>query len=424
VKLVITGIGPVTAAGVGKEALWDGIIKYRQNVSVIKQTVGAQTWGEFALAEVGPISKKYGVSEQTLQALTGQENNRDLYLFATAAQMALRDANLGQSNSHCGITVAHENPGNDAYTSKIWSSLSEAPILSGQHPLDTITTKYESVRHAGYNTHSFVLLQQLTSILDIHGPAQIINNACASGLFALEAAACWIRSGHADAMVIVSGDSPRLITRHLWLKEAKACTTEGVMRPFDLHRCGFILGEGAGAVVLESETLANNRGAKAYCEYIGGAFTSDGWKLSVPCVKPSYYERAVKMVLDQNSLDPAEIDLIVPHGAASPIHDRYEAAAIRAVFGHLTTPPLVTALKPYVGHTLAGSALIETIISILAASYGVVPATLNLSMPDPALGIEVVTIHHRRNICTWMKTSTGFGGFNAACVFRQLDHIL
>ena len=424
-KLLITGLGPVTAAGVGKEALWEGILNCRQNISRIKQFVCEQVWDEIVLAEVGTVDETLSqITERHLKSLTGQDVTRDLYLFAVAAQMAITDAKLDQLSSHCGTVVAHENPGADTYTAQIWNSIAATSISIDTHPLDLIKRTYRTVQSAGYNTHSFIILQQLTRVLDLHGPAQVINNACASGLFALEAAAGWIRAGHADAMVVVCGDSPRLITRHLWLKEAKACTADDVMRPFDRNRNGFILGEGAGAVILESEESAQRRGAKVYCEYLGGAFTADGWKLSVPCVNPSYYERALRSALAKSSIDPSQIDLIVPHGAASPIHDRYEANAIRAVFGQLGIFPSVTALKPYVGHTLAGSALIETIIAILAASHGIVPATLNLKEPDPAIGIDIGRTHHRKAIRTWMKTSTGFGGFNAASIFRTSEGAL
>jgi 3-oxoacyl-(acyl-carrier-protein) synthase len=422
--IVITGIGPVSSAGVGKKALWHNVMTKSQNVTSICQKVGDEIWAEYPLSEVGPLDEEdSGLRDPWVRSLTGQENNRDLLLFATAVRLGLLDAGICDDDVGFskGIVMAHENPGSDEYTRQIWKTLAESPTAGPQTPLDYVRHTYEAVQGAGYGTHSFVLLQQLTRIFGIHGPALTLNNACASGLFALETAASWIRSGHVDMMVVVCGDSPRLITRYLWLAKANACTTENVMRPFARNRSGFILGEGVGAVVIETRQHAIERRARIYCEYLGGSFVSDAWKLNLPCVTPNYYQKAIQDVLETTGLAASEIDLVIPHGAASSLQDRYEAEAIATVFGSSAVRPAITALKPYIGHTLAGSAVLELIIGVLAAENGTIPATLNLTEPDPQIKIRLVTEHCKRAIKNWLKTTTGFGGFSAACVFRQQE---
>jgi 3-oxoacyl-(acyl-carrier-protein) synthase len=220
-------------------------------------------------------------------------------------------------------------------------------------------------------------------------------------------------------MIIVCGDSPRLITRYLWLKAARSCASDGIMRPFDKNRSGFVLGEGAAAVVLETLESARKRGAPVYTEYLGGAFRSDAWKLTVPSVKPNLYQEAIEEALHTTGTDASAIDLLVPHGAATAIQDRYEAIAITRVFAANLKRMFITALKPFVGHTLAGSSLVELVLSLIGLSHGVVLPTLNWTTPDEKLGLELVQNQTAFEVGTWIKTATGFGGFNAACVFSQ-----
>jgi 3-oxoacyl-[acyl-carrier-protein] synthase II len=418
----ITGVGPVTSIGVGKEAAWEGICAQRCNLATVSQRIGDEFWEDYLMAEVPPVDQaSTGISEKEIYALTGERNNRDLLLLSTAANLALRDSGVSAryQSRRVGLVLAHENPGFDEYTRQIWDALASDPPTANEALLEHMKRLYAKVKAAGYRTHSFVLLQQLTRILDLHGPSLAVNNACASGLYALEAATHWIRAGHADAMVVVAGDSPRLLTRYLWLKAAQACSPDGLTRPFDRHRNGFVLGEGAGAVVIEDMQTAAESGAKIYTEYQGGAFRCDGWKLNIPCASPHFYAEAIKAALQQTGTAARNIDLVVPHGAGSPLHDRYEAIGLTEVFGRDAIRPLITALKPYVGHTLAGSSIIELVLALLGLSHGIVPATLNWKTADPQLGVQPVDSPRSADVKTWMKTATGFGGFHAACVFTQ-----
>ena len=419
---VITGVGPVTSTGVGREAAWEGLCQQRCNLAVVSQSIGDDHWEDYPMAEVPSFDpERLGVSEKEISALTGEVNNRDLLLLAAAATLAIRDAGVSERHdpSRVGIVLAHENPGFDEYTRQIWSALASDPPSPDEALVEHMKRLYARVKGAGYKTHSFVLLQQLTRILNLHGPSLAVNNACASGLYALEAATHWIKAGQADAMIVVAGDSPRLLTRYLWLKAVQACSPDGLIRPFDLHRNGFVLGEGAGAVVIEDLHRPPSHGARIYSEYCGGAFRCDAWKLNIPCPTPNFYAEAIKAVLNQTCTDPADIDLVVPHGAGSPLHDRYEALALTEVFGWQAASPLITALKPYVGHTLAGSSIVELILVLISLSHKTVPATLNWKTPDPRLGIRPIASPQVVDVKNWMKTSTGFGGFHAACIFSQ-----
>jgi 3-oxoacyl-(acyl-carrier-protein) synthase len=420
-RIVITGVGPVTALGAGKDAAWRGLQAGPPPPAEVSQTIGGEEWESyplFACPFLEPSATPFAEAGRAAAALG--LSSRDLHLFLAAAKFALQDSTLTypNPNNRIGLVVSHENPGFDEYTRKIWRAMEDDP-KNGHSPLDQIKGLYAQVEGTGYATHSFVLLQQLTLLLQVHGPAFSVNNACSSGLYALEAGAQWLRAGHADAVVVICGDSPRLLTRYLWLKAAKACASDGVMRPFDLNRSGFVLGEGAGAIVIETLESAQRRSAPIYTEYVVGSFYSDAWKLSLPSVSPNFYYLALREALHRSDKQPAAIDLVVPHGAATPIQDRYEAEAITRVFGRNTPRPLITALKPYVGHTLAGSSLLELILTLIGLCHETVLPTLNWAAKDEKLGIEPVTQHTSCQVKNWVKTATGFGGFNAACVFTQ-----
>ena len=423
-RIVVTGIGPVTSLGIGKDAVWSGLQRGPDPITSICQCVGQETWETYPLATViGLDLANFGIGEQELAALTGQQANRDLALFFAASCLALDDSGLRyeKRNNRVGVVCAHENPGIDEYTRQIWEGIASHHNGKGNDsgPLATIKELFPLIERAGYYTHSFVLLQQVTRLLQLHGPALMVNNACASGLYALEAASSWLRAGQADAMVVVCGDSPRVLARYHWLRTAKACNADGVMRPFDKFRSGFTLGEGAGAILIETLESARSRGAHVYAEYRAGSFRSDGWKLSAPCISPNFYREAVQEVLELGNIRPEDVDLVIPHGAATPIQDRYEAEGITQVFGKNSSRPFITALKPYVGHTLAGSSVIELILALISISHDVIPPTLNWTTLDAKLCLQPVTSHTPYKVKTWLKTATGFGGFNAACLFSK-----
>jgi 3-oxoacyl-[acyl-carrier-protein] synthase II len=419
--IVITGLGPAITLGFGKEAVWAGLQDAPPSLSTVQQMVSGEEWESYQLAAVRDVDlEKGGILKQELAAMTLPAYNRDLHLFASAARIAVQDSGLKfeRERNRVGLVISHENPGFDTYTSQIWTALENQPE-NRSNLLEQIKAVYSQVERAGYNTHSFVMLQQLTVLLQAHGPALSVNNACSSGMYALETAAQWLRAGHADAMVVVCGDSPRLIARYLWLKTAKTCAADSVIRPFDKYRNGFVLGEGAGAVVIETEESARKRGAHVYTRYLVGSFRSDAWKLSLPAVTPHLYEEALHEAIQNSGKKLSSVDLVVPHGAATAIQDRYEADGITRVFGKNQKRPFVTALKPYVGHTLAGCSLIELILTLIGISHDTVLPTLNWTTADDKLGLIPVQKHTSYKVNTWIKTATGFGGFNAACVFEQ-----
>jgi 3-oxoacyl-[acyl-carrier-protein] synthase II len=190
------------------------------------------------------------------------------------------------------------------------------------------------------------------------------------------------------------------------------------MRPFDANSSGFFVGEGAGAIVLESRRHAEARGAKAYAAYLGGAFAQQSWKQVIPDVRGARLGAVMQEALRVTGTLPREIDLVIPHGAATQLSDGYEAASLAEAFRGEREHAVATAFKPYFGHLLAANVVVETIAAMLALKNQCVPATLYTSPDRVKLPIPLATALTHRRLRTAMKISTGFTGHDAALVFR------
>lgn len=429
-RIVITGVGPITSIGIGKSQLWDSIINKRSNVVMEDHYLDDEHWGSFHIAKVTDFRiENFGLSPVAIKSINqSQKNNsRDLLYLIASSKLALDDSGLAydRDDNNIALVLTCENPGLDDLICRIIQSTLD--ILEGRTPdlseitkRDFIENLYERFEKRVYNLQTFMYLHHISNILNLHGPPLFINNACASGLFALEAASQQIRCGNASAAIVAGGDNPSFMTKYLWFKRLGIYSEDGVMRPFDKNRNGIVLGDGAAALVLEELDHAVRREAFIYGEYLGGGFAQDAWKVTVPSVANNFYAKAFDLALNNSRIEREEIDLLNPHGAATGISDKHEALTISELFGHYPEKPYISAFKSYVGHNLGGSALMELVILLLSMKENCVPATLNYKEPDPELGIRLVTEHVSANIKTAAKMSSGFGGYNAVGIFRKL----
>jgi 3-oxoacyl-(acyl-carrier-protein) synthase len=219
-------------------------------------------------------------------------------------------------------------------------------------------------------------------------------------------------------MVVAAVDCSSVF-KQMWFNEIGVLAKDGRIKPFAADRDGFTIGDGGAALVLESLESAKSRKAAIYAEYLGSGFVLEGWKVIYPDVSNDYYADAMQRAIKGSGLNTSDIDLLVPHGVGANIIDNYEARAVRKVFGKDFEKPVITALKPYIGHTLGSTALLETAIMLLAIKGDVIPATLNCDKADPKLGINVLKDDiSAKSVKTAMKTACGFAGFNAASVFK------
>jgi 3-oxoacyl-[acyl-carrier-protein] synthase II len=428
-RVVITGLGPLTSIGTGKSELWESVIQGKSNVVQHTAYLDGNPWATFPLSKIPHFDlADFSLSKGAMNFLKERELMEDidlLYLIA-AIQLALKDSNISynQEENDIGLILTHENPGVDRYVREVFQVLMDfaggkIPEVSDQKEL--ALKCYNQQRKAVYNMQSFMYLHHVSKVFGFHGFSLFINNACASGLYAIEAASQHIRSGRSKVMVVAGADQPLFVTKYLWFKDLGLYAEDGVMRPFDRNRGGFIFGDGGGAVVLEEMEHAMKRGATIWGEYAGGGFNQEAWKVSVPLVTEHFYTKAFEEALQDSGIEAHEIGLINPHGAATGVADQVEARTIREVFPDKTDKPLITAFKPYVGHNLGGSALVELIILLLSMENNMVPPTLNTEEVDPELKIEVNRELTPRELQVVAKMSSGFAGYNAVGIFKKVN---
>jgi 3-oxoacyl-[acyl-carrier-protein] synthase II len=194
----------------------------------------------------------------------------------------------------------------------------------------------------------------------------------------------------------------------------------GNCRPFSAERDGLVLGSGAAAFVLEDLEAAKAAGRGVYAEWMGGGFSSDGWKVTVPDVSGRRYAHAITRALRLADLRPDEVTMIVPHGVGASLLDRYEAESLASVFGSGGDWPSFLPLKGAIGHTLGGCALVETVGALLAIEHGELPAVSRIATPDPSLPLGRASQRVDAGAWTLLKCVNGFGGQNGAFVLRSI----
>jgi 3-oxoacyl-[acyl-carrier-protein] synthase II len=261
------------------------------------------------------------------------------------------------------------------------------------------------------------------------GPNYTTVSACASSANAMIDALNYIRLGHCD--IIVTGGSEAAVTQAgmggfnaMHALSTRNDSPETASRPFDATRDGFVLGEGAGALILEEYEHAKKRGAKIYAEVVGGGMSSDAYHMTAPHPDGIGVERVMLNCLHDANMKPEDVDTINTHGTATPLGDVAELKAISNVFGEHAKDININSTKSMTGHLLGAAGAIEAIASILAMEHSLVPPTINHSTVDeeidPSLNLTL-NVAQKREIKVAMSNTFGFGGHNACVLFRKLE---
>jgi 3-oxoacyl-[acyl-carrier-protein] synthase II len=262
--------------------------------------------------------------------------------------------------------------------------------------------------------------------LGAKGPINCSTTACASGSSAIGDAVRMIEWGYADAMLAGGVDAAVTPLAVAGFNAMRALSTrndepEKASRPFDSQRDGFVIGEGCGLLVLEEMTAALQRGARIYGEIIGYGLTSDAYHMAAPPPGHEGAARCMKAALADAGIKPAEVDYINAHGTATPLNDRYETEAIKAVFQEHSRALAVSSTKSMLGHMLGAAGGVEAIMAVQAICTGVLPPTINLDCPDPDCDLDYVPHQARRQeVKVAMSNTFGFGGVNAVLILRKL----
>lgn len=407
VDVVVTGLGATTPLGGDVTSTWESMLAGRSGVS----TLGADWVERFDLPV--KIAATLAVEPtEVLPRVEARRLDRCEQVAVVAARQAWRDAGLGE-------------PGDGAVEPErlgvvIGTGIGGVITLLGQDDLlETVGLRKVSpltVPMLMPNGPAAHVGLDLKARAGVHAPV----SACASGAEALAMAWRMIKAGEAD--VVVAGGAEASITSITMAAFAQARTMstrngepERASRPFDVHRDGFVLGEGSGVMVLERADHAAARGAKVYARLAGIGTSADAYHITAPDPEGVGQSRAIAAALRSGGIDPGDVGHVNCHATATPVGDVTETVAVHKAIGD---HPVLTAPKGAIGHLLGAAGAVEAIFTVLSLHDGLVPATLNLEELDPKVTLDVVAGEPRKvELTAAVNDSFGFGGHNVALVF-------
>lgn len=428
-KIVVTGIGPITSIGIGKDPLWKGLVEGKTNIKLEEARVDGKLWDKYYFHKVDSFDvTKFGINKELLDWVKDWKEGGeivDLYYMMAAIKLALDDSGLEYKpyeENDFGLVLTHENMGLIPFLAKVsdraFNMLKDkSKDLSKKEFYDKL---YKDCLKAGYDVQPFMTLFHIAKVFNVHQHSLFICNACASGLYGIETASEMIKSNQNSTVIVAASDYPD-IYKYIWFRDLGIYSKDGAMKPFSKDNHGLSFGDGGIAIIMEELEHAKKRNAPIYAEYLGGGFSLEGWQVTTPKVGSDSYQRAISKAFEQSGVDKGEIELLCPHGIGSHVIDYYESKAITDTFGIKPKKPLITAFKPYVGHNLGGSALLETAILLLSLKNETIIPTLNSDNTNPSYNISLVREKIKKKLKTVMKICAAFAGYNAAAIFRRLD---
>ena len=406
-RVLVTGLGAITPIGNDAPSFWEGLSEGRNGIGRVTlcdpEGLPVQIAGE--VKDFDPTD--------WLDRRTARRSARFVQFSVAAGMEALADAgiDLGDAATREGVGVVMATSG-DAFDlgAPYMEMVEKGPMRAD--PL--IITR--SGQHMG--------AARVARELGLRGPNTTVNTACASGTDALGHALNLIRLGHAPA--ILAGGAEAIITRlalasmgRLGALSRNNEDPEHACRPFDARRDGFVLGEGAGVLVLESEASARARGARVYCELAGAGWSFDATDDTAP--DPEGEALAMRRALGDAAIDPAEVEYVNAHGTSTPYNDRSETRAVKLALGAEQAGRIaLSSTKSMTGHLAAGAGGIEAVAAVLAMHHGRIPPTINYGEPDPDCDLDVVPNEARpADLRVVLSNSFGLGGQNACAAFRR-----
>lgn len=401
-RVVVTGIGMINALGLDKESSFKAICEGKTGVKEITS---------FDVSEF-PVKIAAEITDfDPNSILDGKEVkkvDRFIQLGIKASNEAMADANFKEFDAHkFGVSSA--------------AGIGGLPNIEK----NSITYFEKGVKRISPFFIPSALVNMLGGIVSINhglkGPNLSSVTACAASTHAISQAAKCIMIGQATNMLVIGAESTICGVGIGGFAAMKALSTRNdepskASRPFDANRDGFVMGEGAGALVLEEYESAIARGAKIYAEIVGFGESGDAHHITSPTLEGPL--SAMKQALDMAK--GVKIDYVNAHGTSTPVNDKNETAALKAVFGDKCPP--VSSTKGQTGHCLGGAGAIEAVISIMAMRDGIIPPTINYETPDPDCDLDYVPNKARKaDIKAVMSNSFGFGGTNGVVIFKKLD---
>lgn len=426
-RVVISGLGVVAPNGVGKEAFWEACVEGRSGVRPIQSFD----------ATGHPVKIAAEVLNFDVTPFVPPVHRKSLKIMSRAMRFAVGASGLAVQDS--GLDLAHEDPekiGVVMGTGLVPVDLPElAPAICNSCDENGRLITNQLGQKGREALFPLWILKYLPNMVAAHvsmalnaqGPNSTITTACAAGTQAVGEGFRLISKGDADIILAGGADSridPLLFLAYTALGALSVGERppEEVSRPFDGHRDGFVLGEGAGVLVLEELERAKKRGATIYAEVLGMGTSFDAYMVTKPDPQAKGAARAIEAAMREAQVDKSEIDYINAHGTSTRLNDIMETAAVKRVFGENAKGLSLSSIKSMVGHLIGAAGAVEAVALAMTLHQGVLPPTINQTHPDPQCDLDYVPNNAREiPIRTALSTSFGFGGQNAAIVMRQMS---
>jgi len=409
-RVVVTGIGAVTPIGLGVEGLWEGLQRRRSAIRGITRFDPSAFKSRIA-GEVDGFHPTDHIEERRARRL-----DRYSQFSIAATRMALADAELDLVREDLDRVGAMMGTalGGVAYGERQYHNF----LTQGPRAVDPALALTVFAGAASCN---------IAIEFGCTGPNSTNGMSCASGAIAIGDGFRAIVRGDADVMITGGAEAPLAPLCFGAFAIIRAMSTRNddpahASRPFDAGRAGFVMSEGAAVLILEERERAVARGAPLYAEICGFGVTNDAWHMTAPRPDGRQAARCIRNALADAGVSPREVGYINAHGSSTPLNDPTETSSIKQVFGEETRLPALSGTKGYYGHALGASGAIEAAICALVSRRGWLPPTVNLETRDPACELDHVTGAGRPGSPEYiLSNSFGFGGINAALVFRRGD---
>ena len=433
-RVVITGVGPVTPVGMGKEAYWESLIQGKSSYQRIAFPNRDMTQYR---CQIGAPIEGFDLFQYVERTKHSKYLGRTSQFAIAAAWFALMDA---------GIELEKNEPGKDGrtdhaglYQIKGMDSFQAGIILGvGVESMELMEHYHERFLSRGVkglspfglpNIYLSAITSHVAQHFSLRGTAYALSTACASATHAMSSSFLQIQGGR--EVLMVTGGADACITPFVFggFDVLRAMSTRNdepqkACRPFDRDRDGFVMGEGSGILVFEELEHAKKRGAHIYGEVVGFGMTADAYHLTDPDPDGKALGKAIRDALQMGDVHPEEIDYINPHGTSTSLNDKVETKVIKDVFGKQAYRIPISSTKSITGHLMGAAGGVEAIAVLLAIEKGIVHPTINYEFPDPECDLDYVPNEAReKEVNVGLSISAGFGGVNSAILIKKFEDI-
>ncbi len=434
-RVVITGVGPVTPVGIGKEPYWESLIEGRSSFKRIE--FPGYDMNQYR-CQIGAPIEGFDLAQYVVKSKHSKHFGKTSQYAIVATKLALEDAGFEIERNETEDKASREDK--NEYRLKGIEPFRIGVILGvsveSMELLEHYHTRFLSRGPRGISPFALpnIYLSAITShvaqYFTIRGTSFALSTACASATHAMANSFLQIQRGVED--VVVTGGSDACLTPYVFggFDVLRAMSTrndhpEKACRPFDRERDGFVMAEGAGVLIFEELEHARRRGARIYAEVAGIGMTADAFHLTEPDPDGRALMKAVREALEMAEVHPEEVDYINPHGTSTPLNDKVETKVIKEVFGKKAYSIPISSTKSITGHLLGAAGGVEAIAVVLTIERGMIHPTLNLDVPDPECDLDYVPhVARKKDVNVGLSISAGFGGVNSTILIKKLGSSL